>query len=202
MTRTSTAPSNFTATATASNSSSSNSSQSKRASIAQSQQTQVHPVGLDRAARAAFQAPSSPAIWTQPSFKARISTPKLGTPFKTLPSACLGRDDGEGSSRRGLETLVEEVPPPDPPLPTSFVASNAQARAPGHTETLIDTRPSTAFSDYEAYHDEERKRERPHSWLAEVLGWEEPVLGELLEEVEGQEVSSSSAARAMTVMGS
>ncbi|KAG8926804.1 hypothetical protein FRC01_008346, partial [Tulasnella sp. 417] len=195
---TSTAPSNFTATA--SNSSSSNSSQSKRASVAHSQQTPTPPVSPRPSSTSGFPTtPSSPAISTRPSFKARISTPKLGRPFKISLSTVLGRDGGEGSSTRGLATPAEEVPPPVPPLPTSLVASNARAQPPAHTGTLIDTRPSTALSDYEADDDEERKRERPHSWLAEVRGWEELVLGDLAEE--GQDVSSASAARAMAGMG-
>ncbi|KAG8930071.1 hypothetical protein FRC01_003315 [Tulasnella sp. 417] len=107
-------------------------------------------------------------------FKARISTPKLRRPFKILLSTVSRRDSGEGSSTRGPPT---------------------------HSGTLIDTRPSTALSNYEADDDEERKRERPHSWLAEVRGWEELVLGDLAEKAEGQHVSSSSAARAIAGMG-
>ncbi|KAG8917707.1 hypothetical protein FRC01_002274, partial [Tulasnella sp. 417] len=140
---TSTAPSNFTATA--SNSSSSNSSQSKRASVAHPQQTPTPPVSPRPSSTGGFPTtPSSPAISTRPSFKARISTPKLGRPFKISLSTVLCRDGGEGSSTRGLATPAEEVPPPVPPLPTSLVSSNARAQPPAHTGTLIDTRPSTA----------------------------------------------------------
>ncbi|KAG8957213.1 hypothetical protein FRC00_004323, partial [Tulasnella sp. 408] len=199
---TSTAPSNFTATA--SNSSSSNSSQSKRASGAHSQQTPTPPVSPRPSSASGFPTtPSSPAVSTRPpSFKARISTPKLGRPFRISLSTVLGREGGEGSSTRGLATPVEEVPPPVPPLPAALVGSAARSQPSAHAGSFIDTRPSTALSDYEADDDEERKRERPHSWLAEVRGWEELVLGDLAEEAEGQDVSSSaSAARAMAGMG-
>ncbi|KAG8911232.1 hypothetical protein FRC01_005828 [Tulasnella sp. 417] len=140
---------------------------------------------------------------SRPSFKARRSMAKLGRPFKislSTLSTVLGRDAGEGSSM-GLTTLVEEVPPPVPPLPTSLVVSNDRAPPPAHTGTLIDTRPLTALSDYPADDEEERKREQPHTWLAEVRGWEELVLGDLAEEAEGQGVSSSSAAHAIARMG-
>ncbi|KAG8944729.1 hypothetical protein FRC04_001582 [Tulasnella sp. 424] len=215
---TSTAPSNFTA---ASNSSSSNSSQSKRASVAHSQQTPTPPVSPRPSSSNGFPAsstpgtartrtPSSPAISPRPpSFKRRISTPKLGRPFRISLSTVLGGGSGtgggsgDGASTRGLATPVEEVPPPVPPLPASLVAatkSRAQPQVAG-TGTVIDTRPSTALSDYEADDDEERKRERPHSWLAEVRGWEELVLGDLSERQEPFSPSSSSAARAMAEMG-
>ncbi|KIO20745.1 hypothetical protein M407DRAFT_29639 [Tulasnella calospora MUT 4182] len=116
--------------------------------------------------------PSSPAISARPSFKTRISTPKLGRPFRISLSTVLGREGREGLSTRGLATDVEEVPPPVLPLPASLVASTTQAQPPTHTGTVIDTRPLTALSGYEAGDDEERKkRERPHSWLAEVRGW-------------------------------
>ncbi|KIO20750.1 hypothetical protein M407DRAFT_29644 [Tulasnella calospora MUT 4182] len=198
---TSTAPSNFTATA--SNSSSSNSSQSKRGSVAHSQQTPTPPVSPRPSSTSGFPTtPSSPAVSARPSLKTRISTPKLGRPFRISLSTVLGRESGEGSSSRGLATPVEKVPPPVPPLPASLVAFTTRAQPPAHTGTFIDTRPWTALSDYEADDDEERKRERPHSWLAEARGWEELVLGDLAEEAEGQEVtSSSSAARAMAGMG-
>ncbi|KAG9020895.1 hypothetical protein FS837_007770, partial [Tulasnella sp. UAMH 9824] len=180
---TSTAPSNFTTAAP--NSSSSSSSQSKRTSGAHSQQTPTPPVSSrPSSSTSGFPTtPSSPVMSTRPpSFKARISTPKLGRPFRISLSTVLGREGGEGSSSRGLATRVGEPP--------------------AHAGTFIDTRPSTAQSDYEPDDDEERKRERPHSWLAEVRGWEELVLGDLAEEAEGQDVSSSpSAARAMAGMG-
>ncbi|KAG8908703.1 hypothetical protein FRC01_007281, partial [Tulasnella sp. 417] len=108
-----TAPSN--PPATASNSYSSNSSQSKRASVARALAANPNstPFCLDRAARAAFPtAPWSPAISAHPSFKARISTSKLGTPFKISLSAGLGGGGGEGPSTRGSRTPVEEAPPP------------------------------------------------------------------------------------------
>ncbi|KAG9023462.1 hypothetical protein FS837_005789, partial [Tulasnella sp. UAMH 9824] len=59
------------------------------------------------------------------------------------------------------------------PLPASLVGSAARAQPLAHAGTFIDTRPSTAQSDYEADDDEEGKRERPPSWLAEVRGWED-----------------------------
>ncbi|KAG8917289.1 hypothetical protein FRC01_002558 [Tulasnella sp. 417] len=197
---TSTAPSNFTATATGSNSVWSNGSQSKRASVGHAQQTPTPTVSPRPSSANGFPTtPSSPAIPSRPSFKARISTPKPGRPFKISLSTVLGRDGEEGSSTKGLATPVEKVPPPVSPSPTSLVVSNARAQPPVHAGTLIDTRPSTTLSDYEADDDEERNRERPHSWLAEVRGREALVLGGLTED--GQDVSSSSAARALAGMG-
>ncbi|KAG8921648.1 hypothetical protein FRC01_000140 [Tulasnella sp. 417] len=175
---TSTAPSNFTATATAtaSNSVSSNSSQSKRASVAHSQQTPTPP-GFASAEQ--YQRVSD-----HPFIPGNLDwTVVQGEDIDTEAGKTVQDFTVYGfGTGWGLATPVEEVPPPVPPSPTSLAVSNARAQPPTHTRTLIDTRPSTALSDYWAGDDEGRKRERPHSSLAELRRGEELVLGGLAEE--------------------
>ncbi|KAG8917708.1 hypothetical protein FRC01_002275, partial [Tulasnella sp. 417] len=171
-------------------------SQSKRASVAHSQQTPTPP-GFASAEQYQWLSdqPFIPGNFDSAVVQGEDIDAEAGKTVRDFTVYGFGTGwwgrvvyEGVSDARRGV-----------PPSPTSLAVSNARAQPPTHTGTLIDTRRSTALSDYGAGDDEERKRERRHSWLAEVRGGEELVLGGLAEE--GQDLSSSSAARAMAGMG-